>query len=129
MNTAGQDGELRFVAFGREVLKEAPAGEGIPGLLRDELAPADLAIFDTPLDLVIGFETHRRANGLRESHAVFLVDDGRTHVGIIPQERPCFKRFLQDRSAGLGDIGCCMFGPDWNDSAQRRTPFFRPRSA
>lgn len=93
MNTAGQDGELRFVAFGREVLKEAPAGEGIPGLLRDELAPADLAIFDTPLNLVIGPQTHGRAYRLRESHSVLFVKYRRTHGGIIPHGGATFKRF------------------------------------
>lgn len=97
MDTAGQYGELISVPFRREILEEASPWEGFLGFLSHQLASTDLAIFNTPLDLVIGFEPHCRANGLRESHAVILVDYSRAHVEIIPQERPCFKRFLQDR--------------------------------
>jgi len=84
LDTTGQNGKLIFIPLRREVLAEASPREGFLGLLNRKLASANLAIFDTPLDLVISFESHGRANGLRESHSVFLVDYGRTHGGIIP---------------------------------------------
>jgi hypothetical protein len=71
--------------------------------LNRQPASANLTIFDTPLNPVVGFETECGANGLRQSHAVFPVDGGRLHAEIIPQERPCFKRFLKDyRLMGVG---------------------------
>src|SRR5208337_1016955 len=86
-DTGGQYGELLFVPFRREILEKASAREGFLALLRHQFASADLALLDTPLDLVIGFQAHGCADGLRESHAVLLVNYGRTHGGIIPQER------------------------------------------
>ena len=51
--TTGQNGELIFIPLRREVLEEASAREGFLGLLNHKLASANLALFDTPLDLVI----------------------------------------------------------------------------
>jgi hypothetical protein len=93
VDTAGEYRELVLIPFGRELLEEASPWEGFRGLLNHELASANLAIFDTPLDLVVGLEARRFANGLRKGHPVFLVNDGRSHAGNIHREGPRFKHF------------------------------------
>jgi hypothetical protein len=90
---AGQYGELMFVPFRSEVLEEASARETYLGGLANNLASANLAIFNTPFDLIVRFEAHGSANGLRESQSVLFVDCGRIHGGIIRQKRPFLKRF------------------------------------
>jgi len=94
LDTARQQSELLFVPCRGEVLEEASAGKGFLGLLGYKLASADFALFDTPLDLVVGLEADRLANGPRESHPALLVNDGRTHRGIIPRERRRVKLYV-----------------------------------
>jgi len=91
LDTTGEYGELIFIPLRREVLAETAPREGFLGPLAHELASANLAILDPPLDLVVWFEAHGRADRLREGHPVFLVNDGCTHGGNIAQERPSFK--------------------------------------
>jgi hypothetical protein len=57
-------------------------------------ASAYLASLDTPFHLVIGLEADRLADRLRQGHSPFLVDYGRIHRGIVPQDRPSFKQLF-----------------------------------
>jgi hypothetical protein len=41
--------------------EKASAREGFPGFLRRQLASVDFALFNTPLDLIVGLEARRRA--------------------------------------------------------------------
>jgi len=85
---------LCVVSFRREILEETSARKGFPGLESRQLASADFAIFDTPLDLVVRLQAHRFTNGLRESHSVLLVNYGRTHREIIPKNASPLQGFL-----------------------------------
>ena len=100
MDTRREYGKLLFIPRWREVLDETSTRKGFLGLYSHKLAPANLTIFDTPFDLVMGPEANGGTNGLRESHPVLLVDYRCTHGGIIPQREGNFKPFSAKWPAG-----------------------------